>query len=280
MADDRSVFVSVCLILLLFVTMACGEDPGPVFELCGAANFDVRNLTNTEWQFPLPNEHCLKPRNTSLTPACQVTMTFCQALGKTPGCENSAVCESYEKFPPYNLASYKNFTNPYNTSGLVSGIGFTTSYQNGEEYTKEDNTTCTLTTVMTFVCNMTASWDKARLPVVNTVPVVPDVHFTDLGNQFCTYNLTFDFAGACPLIVPSHQARQMSPGTILLMIFIVSVILYIAFGCFFNMARGKMGRDACPHPIFWTMLFVYIQDGIQFTLSCGGTRPSPTYESI
>nr|KAG5694335.1 hypothetical protein BaRGS_035203 [Batillaria attramentaria] len=94
------------------------------------------------------------------------------------------------------------------------------------------------------------------------------------------YNLTFQFAGACPVIVPSSQVPVLSAGSVLLLIFFVSMIMYFVLGCFVNIARGKTGQEIVPHHMFWTMLPVYIMEGIQFTLSCGQRQAGKTYESI
>ena len=71
---------------------------------------------------------------------------------------------------------------------LASGVGFSTHYPNGETYTKPDNTTCLLNTVMTFVCNVTASWDSSGSATVISIPVIPLIQFTP-GAKICTVSM-------------------------------------------------------------------------------------------
>ena len=71
----------------------------------------------------------------------------------------------------------------------ASGIGFFTSYPKGETYTKPDNTTCVLNTVMKFACNATAYWDSESSATVISVPVKPIIQLT-LGAKLCTVSMT------------------------------------------------------------------------------------------
>ena len=74
-------------------------------------------------------------------------------------------------------------------SASASGIGFFTSYPKGETYTKPDNTTCVLNTVMKFACNATAYWDSESSATVISVPVKPIIQLT-LGAKLCTVSMT------------------------------------------------------------------------------------------
>ncbi|XP_076443307.1 uncharacterized protein LOC143281906 [Babylonia areolata] len=206
-------------------------------------------------------------------------MAVCQNVSMEGSCKNASVCESYTAVnSSYNLGKYVPGRNPLDTSALPSGTGFTVRYPPGENYVLlPNNTNCTLQTVMTFYCNTTALWSVEKSAPVLPVPVQPSVHFVP-GSHICTYNFQFDFAGACPVTVPSRP-DQLSTGSILIMMFIVLVILYFVMGCFINIARGKVGEELIPHHRFWSMLPVYIMDGIMFTVTCGG-RSKETYERI
>ncbi|KAK7116229.1 uncharacterized protein [Littorina saxatilis] len=277
MADDGAELGRL-VFLFSFLSIALGTTVSPI-ELCGAPNYDVWNLTSKMWKFSSPKEFCLMPRTENTTvDACEITMAFCQPVNIPLNCANAAVCESYSSSnDTFNLATYVN--NPFNTTALPMGEGFGTNYGSGEIY-NTTNTTCTLRTVMTFVCNASASWDISQKnePFLS-VPVKPSINFTQ-GPKLCTYSIKFDFAGACPVSPPGGPVSQLSAGSVLLLIFFVSLIMYFVLGCFINIVRGKVGQDIIPHQTFWTALPVYIMDGIQFALTCGEKRTSSSYQSI
>ncbi|XP_076465218.1 uncharacterized protein LOC143296996 [Babylonia areolata] len=281
MAEDRACWYFQCAILLLLLQRAFTIPP---YELCSAANYDVRNLTSKMWRFPLDANSCLKPRTANATGnSCEVTMAFCRAVNMSASCTQAEVCETFGSVnDTFNLATFTPLRNPFNTEGVTSGSGFTTRYNNGETYTKADKTTCTLRTQMTFLCNRTATWDSSKAADVLTVPLPPKVQFLQpQGDRFCTYNVTFQFAGACPIVGPSEPATQLSAGSVLLLIFFVTMFLYFGLGCLINMLRGETGKNLLPHHQFWVTLPGYIKEGFLFTLTCGGSSPSQrTYESI
>ncbi|KAL8577184.1 hypothetical protein ACOMHN_047952 [Nucella lapillus] len=243
--------------ILVFLTVASGQDNAKD-KICEPANFDVQNLTSKIWRFDVPSMSCLNAtRNLSPTDGCKITMAFCRPVNRTGHCRNSSVCESLTSVNhTYNLGTYVPRSDPFNTSALPSGLGFTVRYQHGEKYVLSNKTTCTLQTVMTFFCNATALWRNDTSADVLDVPFKPTIVFTPKMNV-CTYNLTFDFAGACPVTTPSRFHR-LSAGSVLIMLLIVLVIFYFVFGCFINIARGKAGEEVIPHHRFWAMLPVYI----------------------
>ncbi|KAL8570812.1 hypothetical protein ACOMHN_006961 [Nucella lapillus] len=284
MAGNENLWRVQRVILLSFIPIALASTVPP-YEICSAANFDVRNLTRKMWKFPVPASSCLKPKNAKTTEGdCVVTMAFCTTVNMSNACSQAAVCESFPSVnSTYNLATDQPAKNPFNTAPLISGVGFTTHYDSGEKYTKPDNTTCSLNTVMTFRCNMNAAWDDDKAEDILTVPgsAAPKVQLIQGGGSLCTYNLTFDFAGACPMVSPSTAVSQLSVGSVLLLVFFTSVILYFVLGSFLNVMRGESGQNILPHHEFWTELPGYIRDGMQFTRTCGGSAPSTrTYESI
>jgi len=82
----------------------------------------------------------------------------------------------------------------------------------------------------------------------------------------CVYNVIFNSEAACPGYV-SKSKRGLSGGSVFLIIFFVSVPIYIAAGCFYKRRRmGAVGIEAVPCIDFWRDLPNLVKEGVAFTL--------------
>lgn len=70
-----------------------------------------------------------------------------------------------------------HYCNFYFVIGEVVGQGFHVSSGDGQNYTDSENKTCTLKTVMTFICNKSAIWEKGNSEGPTTVPINPNIMF-------------------------------------------------------------------------------------------------------
>ena len=100
--------------------------------------------------------------------------------------------------------------------------------------------------VITFTCDETA---EIGTPVLNSV------------TGTCTYNLGWKTAYAC-----SKSAGGLSAGSVICIIFFVSVFLYIAIGMLVKHKRYESrGVDMVPNVDFWREVPSLIKDGFRFT---------------
>ncbi|XP_035824339.1 uncharacterized protein LOC101860291 isoform X2 [Aplysia californica] len=248
----------------------------PFVFLCSIINYDYYNLTSTIWSVTLQKEHCLPLNATAGSPdSCTVHMAFCHKLGIDLPCANDSVCHSSTQG---NLSVGGFSENPFNaTKPPQASDGFQANFPNGGPYQTFAGGACNLATTVAFQCNHSAHWlvSSSATKAVRIAPDPKKVHF-DQNN--CLMTLTFDFAGACRR--SSNSPKSLSAGTVLIVIFLVSSILYFVFGSMVNISRRRSGSQIVPHSKFWTMLPVYVMDGCQFFFCCGRTPVTNTYDQI
>ncbi|CAG5129104.1 unnamed protein product [Candidula unifasciata] len=86
-----------------------------------------------------------------------------------------------------------------------------------------------------------------------------------------TYTFHFNFVSdaCCPNYVPSSSS-SISPGTLIVIIFLSVAVLYILFGTIFQVAvRKAQGRERIPNVSLWTAFPGLVRDGFIFTFTCG-----------
>ncbi|ESP05548.1 hypothetical protein LOTGIDRAFT_228086 [Lottia gigantea] len=267
-----SIYIVTSIILLSFLDfISCQAVP---IKVCGsgAPGYDVGNLTARIWTFEGKNQNCL-PVNNTIPPTCVFYMGLCQRLQMPPICSDSSVCQSSPANSTfYKLAAYSS--DPFYLYTVPPG--FTTKFEGGEiiNSTGTGGKTCQLQTQINFQCNSNSFWPKDSQS--SLIPHSPKIVYDA---SKCSYNITFDYAGACLKIEPSTPVTQLSGGTVLIIIFVVSLFTYFTFGAILKLARGHHGKDVIPNSDFWMMLPVYVADGILFTIRCGKV-PQRDYDPI
>ncbi|KAK6179857.1 hypothetical protein SNE40_012115 [Patella caerulea] len=238
-------------------------------QICGAGalGYDLTNLTSRVWTFEGNNSTCL-PVNGTVPATCTFYMGLCQ---KIANCSNASVCQSSKSNLSSSYFNLGNYTeDPFHSYAVPPG--FNTTFRLGELFNKS----CPLKTHIFFECNSNSIW-PSKTAAEGKVPVNPAIKFV---KEQCLYNITFEYAGACVIILPSENVTQLSGGTVLLIIFTVTLIVYFTFGAMLNIARGRHGKDVIPHADFWMTLPVYVADGILFTCRCGKLETSSDYNQI
>ncbi|XP_072037687.1 cln5-like protein 1 isoform X1 [Amphiura filiformis] len=134
-------------------------------------------------------------------------------------------------------------------------------------------------------CDHQSDWTKQFLP--DGSGVVPGPIAVELYNttEACSFNMTVRYEGACPRIGPSQPIKQpLSAGSILIIIFLVTAVVYLVGGAIMNKSGGATGLELIPNLEFWKSLPQLIAEGAVFFWSCllcqgSGTEHSG-YESI
>ncbi|RUS82440.1 hypothetical protein EGW08_009786 [Elysia chlorotica] len=85
------------------------------------------------------------------------------------------------------------------------------------------------------------------------------------------YGFQLSGDSCCPEAVPpSSSSTGLSPGSILLIAFLVLVVVYILVGVGIQIGvRKAKGIESLPNVSFWSALPGLIKDGVGFTLTCG-----------
>ncbi|BFZ01601.1 hypothetical protein BsWGS_04640 [Bradybaena similaris] len=246
----------------------------PSALLCAAEGYDYLNLTTANWFIDLDQQYCLSKNQTQHLTQCTLELAICHTIGSSGPCENSSVCSVSGK-DYLSLGAYRE--NPLGPLAPPNTFeGFQAMFSGGSQYSTDSGSSCLLQTYVAFVCNKSSIWESPSGPELRKK--APDPKLVVYSNKTCQLNLRFDYAGACKREVSA--AANMSPGTILLVIFFVAVILYFTLGSMINLARGYVGSDIIPHGRFWSMLPVYVFDGFQFVFSCGKMPVTSAYEQI
>ncbi|XP_061172167.1 uncharacterized protein LOC133181637 [Saccostrea echinata] len=246
--------------------------------LCnGPLGYDVSSL-NGSWTFQVSNKNCpAEPSNGYAT--CNVTLAFCNKIEKIPECnESSSACVQASNYTGNNES--KNFSiggytqDPFSLTGGLIVATF------GPVFLNYSTTCVNLTTVVKFHCNLQSKWtsgSQGPTPIPKSSNIKPEFEKNQKGE--CTYTINADFEGACINVVPSLPVSGLSAGTVLIIIFFVSISVYCICGCTCNFVRGYKGPELIPHSQFWIDLPVLIADGMIFTFRC--CRQEPTaYDSI
>ncbi|CAG5118332.1 unnamed protein product [Candidula unifasciata] len=237
----------------------------PSTLLCAIDGYDYLNLTTVNWFIDLDQQYCLFKNQTQ----CTLELAICHTIGNPGLCESSSVCSVSGK-EYLSLGAYRE--NPLGP--LVEG--FQAVFSDGSQYITDSGFPCLLQTHLAFICSKSTIWESPGSSELRKKAPVPKL--VSYNNKTCQLSLTFDYAGACKREMSA--IANLSPGTILVVIFFVAVILYFVFGAMINLARGYVGSDVVPHGRFWSMLPIYIFDGFQFVFSCGRLPVTSTYEQI
>ncbi|XP_062591008.1 uncharacterized protein LOC134252524 isoform X2 [Saccostrea cucullata] len=199
--------------------------------LCnGPLGYDVSALLTGSWTFQASNQSCpAKPSNGRAT--CNVTLAFCKKIEKIPECnESSSACVKASNYTGGNESqtfSIGGYTpNPFSLSGGVIVATFAPVFLNY-------STTCVnLTTVVKFHCNLQSKWtagSQGLTPIPRSANIKPKFEKNQKGE--CTYIIDADFEGACINVVPSLPVNGLGAGTVLIIIFFVSISSYYVCGC-------------------------------------------------
>lgn len=77
----------------------------------------------------------------------------------------------------------------------------------------------------------------------------------------------------------SYTGTGLSFGTILIILFLCSVVTYLVVGIIYNKcARGASGIEVIPNLSFWMDFPNLVMDGVAFVLTCGKAVPSNSAE--
>lgn len=270
------------MLLISFVTKPtnCDNCPNDTFS-----NFKVGNLSQCYWSFTSQKEGIgWNPyRN------CTVFMGFCRGLQTSMGCGNSSsICvQTYNgtganEKKKYSVGKIPN-KNPYSTIKGNTGTDFKANFDSGANYTMKDNkTVCVLQSEVYFQCNRNMKWKTVDPGKTASLPsnYITNVTFDE---SKCKFTVYVQYEGACTAIAPPQpvpEDNSLSLGSFLIIIFVVVVSTYFLFGCTFKFCYGFRGPEVLPHSEFWIDLPVLITDGIAFTLKCGKTDMTRTYDGI
>ncbi|GFN85382.1 hypothetical protein PoB_001188800 [Plakobranchus ocellatus] len=167
--------------------------------------------------------------------------------------------------------------NPFLTDVPSSLHGLQAKFVNGDPYTSASETPCQLKTLVTLTCNHRAKWLVKSTS--QTIQEAPQPLFINFNASTCEMNIGFDYAGACQY-TPKEQS--IGPGTIVILVFSVSFLLYLAIGSMINIGQGRAGAEIIPHHDFWFSLPSYIKDGCKFTFCqiCSNQSKSGGYSAI
>ncbi|XP_021355850.1 cation-dependent mannose-6-phosphate receptor-like isoform X1 [Mizuhopecten yessoensis] len=278
------VFLGIWASGLLAITTDDGVPKSTDTESCmpPAMGYEIQNITKGSWTFRETGQNCVGSvagPNGSLS-NCTYTVAFCQKLNN---CSGGSVCvETFNGTGNNQTVKHVQggfIANPFRVTDTSLNGGFQARFDKGDNFTKPDGSSCQLSAVINFDCNRILAWvpnsDKDTTPVPQAA--VEQVKFD---KENCQVQATFWYAGACIAIVPASTiSEDLTAGTVLIIIFFVSLTLYFCCGILINLVRGFRGRDVLPQSEFWTQLPVLIADGFLFTCRCG-TEEKNAYDSI
>lgn len=259
---------------LVNLSAAIGAD----LTCSGPLGYNVTPLSTGTWTYAGVNQSCLAGPNIKVT--CKITLSFCNKI-PTICSGSSSACVQASNFTGKNdtaVFSIGNYTqDPFSHAAkgdkivaTLDSVSYTTS-----------NITYNLTTVVELTCNLQAVWKPntagATIPKIANLMSNLSCSNTTLK---CQYKISAEYDGACiNLVPPATFDTSLSAGTVLIIIFFVSISIYCIFGCACNFTRGHKGQDLIPHSAFWIDLPVLIADGMIFTFSCC-RQESSAYDSI
>ncbi|RUS87469.1 hypothetical protein EGW08_004785 [Elysia chlorotica] len=256
-------------ILINLVNLSFSQiTPAPL--LCSVPGFDYFNLTAAVWSVNLNQSECVSQGNSSNAKACSMYFTFCRNLDWLPSCEGSSVCQ-VSNGTGYNLGA--SSTNPF----IIDEIsGLQAKFFNGDPYIPASGATCRLHTTVTFACNRKAKWTVDRS--TRTVKQAPWLRYIKFNANTCQMDMSFLYAGACKY--PVQEEGGIGPGTIVILVFGISFLIYLVVGSLINLSLGHSGVEILPHNSFWRMLPTYIKEGCIFTFCRSRRRSSSDYSAI
>ncbi len=97
-------------------------------------------------------------------------------------------------------------------------------------------------------------------PTDNEPGIVPKIiSFSSISNTSCQINVTVPYSGACS---KNNKESGLSSGSILLIIFFISITVYLLIGSSYNFFVEKQtGAQVIPHYRFWStsLLFALVK---------------------
>ncbi|XP_022331494.2 uncharacterized protein LOC111129413 [Crassostrea virginica] len=273
-------FISNCKqwILLFTFLVNLHITVGADIKCKGPPGYDVSPLTEGKWTYKAVNQSCLA--GAKVNAACNITLSFCNDIAEPPNCNSSSACVKASNFTgkndskEFSIGQY--LSNPFSSS--VAGNGFVASF--GKVPYIVNSTTFNLTTVVEFNCNLQAVWKAStgNTSIPKTANLKSKLERKQ--NNEYQYTISVEYEGACVNILPpTSNTAELSAGTVLIIIFFVSISVYCIVGCSWNCIRGYKGVELLPQAAFWIDLPVLIADGIIFTFSCC-KQESSAYDSI
>lgn len=244
----------------------------------GPLGYDVTPLTTGTWTYAGVNQSCLAGPNINAT--CKITLSFCNKIpticnGLSSACVQASNFTGKNDTAVFSIGQYTQ--DPFSRS--EKGDKIVATFDSVAHETS--NITYNLTTVVEFTCNLQAVWTPNAAGA--TIPKIANLMANlscENNTRECQYKITADYNGACiNLVPPTAVDNRLSAGTVLIIIFFVSISIYCMFGCACNFTRGYKGQELIPHSAFWIDLPVLIADGMIFTFSCC-RQESSAYDSI
>ncbi|XP_060073953.1 uncharacterized protein LOC132553700 [Ylistrum balloti] len=247
-----------------------------------AMEFDIENITKGSWTFTEKSKNCVGSVDGSAGSLsnCTYTMAFCQML---PNCSSGSMCvETFNatgKNDTTKLVQGGYVANPFSVTDTSLNGGFLARFTKGSNYTKSNGTWCQLSADINFECNRMQYWVPYEGRETTSVPQNA-LKLVKFDKERCQLQVTVEYAGACISITPATAISEtLSAGTVLIIIFFVSLAVYFSCGILINLLRGFHGKDLLPQSEFWTQLPVLIADGFLFTCCCK-TEEKDGYDSI
>ena len=267
--------ITICFLIFISKPVNC--------DTCAKVQdsaFKVDELVTCDWYFQSNVINgCVGYNNVKSN--CTVTMGFCRKLKqKVPDCQDSSLCVKTMNGAGKKL-TVSHSVGQFGPSPFhVSKDGFVASFVNGSKYTKKDNSNCTLTSEVHFLCDRSIHWTAASIDQKAVLPIGALLN-NSFDEKTCKYTIFVQYEGACiPILPPLVPDKNLSVGSILIIIFVILVSTYFLCGCTFKFCYGFQGAEILPHSQFWIDLPVLITDGMMFTAKCGKTDASRTYDGI
>ncbi|XP_071965147.1 uncharacterized protein [Antedon mediterranea] len=269
--QNNIVNVYLCFIIILLL---CWSSANSQTQICGADGFNIQNLTKAQYWTYNTNEYDECPEENAIS--CQYSFSVCNTLPSSFNCDSCSVAVAVSRnitdINNYkSLGSYDSTKNPIDSTPTNSMFQiYYTQYPNG--------------TILIFKCDLNSKW---LLPISSNIGTVPESANTKIENKKGLNVFTFYSAEACyvpPSVVPYVPASEgLSTGSILLLIFFPTLIIYFLLGIILNKLGGANGKELIPNYEFWNSLPGLIADGVMYSwsiLTCQGTKGATGYDSI
>ncbi|KAK3097066.1 hypothetical protein FSP39_006078 [Pinctada imbricata] len=288
---DRRAFIiqyplklSILPLIISIISIIHNESPVIAEDQCKSPQgIDITILKQGIWSFS-SKTGCLGVNTTSPFSNCTISISFCQPLPANWCGQQSndlSVCvKTFNGTGQNETISYAGGSfnpQPFALDFTIRG-GFQATF-GATPYTPPGGSATNITSQAMFICNQNSVWSPALIGSINnTIPDIakPSIVFKD-GHSL---SMTFEYYGACVTLTPAEKLNLLSAGSVLIIIFFVSLTIYFLFGSVFNYCRGYRGKDVIPQSEFWVDLPVLVADGIIFTCRCGKSESQATYDSI
>ncbi|XP_022241727.1 cation-dependent mannose-6-phosphate receptor-like, partial [Limulus polyphemus] len=99
------------------------------------------------------------------------------------------------------------------------------------------------------------------------------------GNASTNFTMTLHGKEVCLQILNEDNSSGISTGSVLLLIFLISVQVYLTIGILYNICIvGAKGKEVIPNIAFWQDVLSLIKDGCLFTFNC--CRVNVNYDKL